>query len=901
MKRIISLLLILAPVFLFAQTSIYDIQYTTYAGSDGWSYPSTKNGQTVTTGGIVTATDYSGGRYFIECSNGGWWNGLYVYDNNYSPNIGDSILVTGVVSEYQGYTEIVNLTSLSIESTGNDLPPAIVVPTNEIGWEQYEGLFVEVNNCDISEVFGISGVFTVDDGSGEVEVPTGIYNVLDDGFPLIQNYTFEKILGVVGFYDWERKLYPRNIDDFVSASNEFVLSTDDKFALTTESFAYPVKIGILNQLNTITSYSLKLQYDNTKFEYENFTKTGSISETGSIIDNSTAGNIELNFTGSISCDDISTLVYLNLKPLAEGDADLQFNTPTINGSDVNYVSAGMLEYGSDECDIPIGDTLTIVQRPLLNIPSIVTPDDVFNIVCFAPQSTTNWGVELFYKDIVVPLNVAQSTYDTDLEKWILTTVIPNVDIYELYDLKVTASDGIIDTVTNAVKVIDQFKENYYFIHITDLHLLGHTFYGAPGYETEHEAVDDFNEVINDINLINPEFVLLTGDLINEGELEDFECLRNHTLTMELLEKLEVPVYIVPGNHDLGGWDETPPPQGTARQEWWRFFGWRQREVPPTKTEYLTYDYSFDYGNVHFIGLEAYDNYDSYMQDVYGDESFIPSQMTWLNNDLTAAGDKTKVLFYHYDFKDELNLESLGVDMALWGHTHSDHEDASHPYVISTASVCDGKRAIRVIRVNGSNLQAENSVQTHSSGDMLTLNYNMVNDGSLDSVSATINNKYSQVFSNGLVKFEMPLSNYGYTVANGTLYQIMEKGSIAICYVKVEIPSNNEIDVSIKKNFQPTQINDIETQILFHIFPNPFSEEMIMEYEIQQKANINISVYNMTGQLVKILVNENKAVGEYSVKWNASNSNGNRVKDGTYIYKYMVDGKQISSGQLLFIK
>ena len=172
-----------------------------------------------------------------------------------------------------------------------------------------------------------------------------------------------------------------------------------------------------------------------------------------------------------------------------------------------------------------------------------------------------------------------------------------------------------------------------------------------------EQKNNLFEVIKDINLIHPEFVLLTGDLINEGELEDFECLRNQTLAVKLLEKFEVPVYLVPGNHDLGGWDATPPSQGTARREWWRFFGWRQREIPPTKAEYLTHDYSFDYGNTHFTGLEAYDNYDRYMYDIYGDESFISSQITWLKNDLAEAGDKTKVLFYHYDFKHELNLSS----------------------------------------------------------------------------------------------------------------------------------------------------------------------------------------------------------------------------------------------------
>ena len=107
-----------------------------------------------------------------------------------------------------------------------------------------------------------------------------------------------------------------------------------------------------------------------------------------------------------------------------------------------------------------------------------------------------------------------------------------------------------------------------------------------------------------------------------------------------------------------------------------------------KTEYLTHDYSFNYGNTHYTGLEAYINYDNYLNYIYRAESFIESQITWLNADLAAAGDMNKVLFYHYDFNDQLDLSSLGVDMALWGHNHKNTGSIySRPYNLSTAETC----------------------------------------------------------------------------------------------------------------------------------------------------------------------------------------------------------------------
>lgn len=794
--------------FAFAQTSIYDIQYTTNAG-DG-TYPSSYNGQIVTTGGIVTATNYLTGQYFISSPQGGAWNGLFVYSNSYSPNIGDNILITGLILEYQGYTEIKDLTYFSVISTGNALPETTNISTGEVTSEAYEGVLVEVNSCNVSNVYDTGGSWKVDDSSGACDISTGIFNLKEYGFPMIVNYPFNQIVGVIGVNSGNKKLHPRSIDDIKSGDNALIISTDNKSVYDNSSIEIPVKISILNQSEAISTYSLKIQYNEAIFEYTGFSKANTISESGSITDVSTAGNITLNFSGSIACDNVDILVKLYFTPTLSGNADLQFNETTINGSPVPYFSIGNLEYISTECDIPIGDTITIVQRPLLNIPSIVVPGQELNITCFAPQTTTNWNAELFFSNVTVPLNITQSTYDTNLERWTLKTTIPNVDLYELYNLRVTASDGILDNVTNAVKVIDQYKDNYYFVHITDTHLLGHTFYGETGYETDESELADLYEVIKDINLIRPEFVLLTGDLINEGELEDFECLRNHTLTVEMLKNFEVPVYIVPGNHDLGGWDATPPPQGTSRREWWRFFGWRQPQIPPVLQEYYTHDYSFDYGNVHYTGLEAYDNYDSYMYGVYGATSFIPSQITWLQNDLEAAGSKKKVLFYHYDFKDELDLSALGVDMALWGHIHVDAGSIStYPYNLATASACDGNRAFRVIRVNGSTLQPENTIHTHTSGvDMLTSTFNMVNNGTLDSVSVTISNSYGQTFSNGLVKFEMPLSTHGYSVYYGTLEQVLNFDSYAVCYVNVSIPAQGEITVSISKNTEEVTTKSI---------------------------------------------------------------------------------------------
>ena len=409
-----------------------------------------------------------------------------------------------------------------------------------------------------------------------------------------------------------------------------------------------------------------------------------------------------------------------------------------------------------------------------------------------------WQAELFYNDIIVPLEISETIYDENLQRWFLKAKASQINLYELYDLKVAASGDIEDVTKNAVQIIPQVKDDYYFVHITDTHLPTHYFYEDPESAYDTSEMNDLREVISDVNLMRPEFVLITGDLINEGELEDFENRRNHTKSQRLLSEFEVPVYIVAGNHDLGGWDATPPPQGTARNEWWRFFGWQWLK-PNSGELYYTQDYSFDYGPVHFVGLESYDNYDGYLFNIYGDESFIPTQLDWLDQDLLNASEsQSKVLFYHYDFSNQLNLSALGIDMALWGHIHDNSGSIyTSPYDLATESVCDFKSAYRVIHVNNGILTPNYTSYAGFQGENLKIDFYPSNTGVEDSVTAVIDNQQYVDFGNGIIKFVMPKGNYNYIVYNGVLQQVDSSGNNAICYVGVNIQATSNITVSIQ--------------------------------------------------------------------------------------------------------
>lgn len=68
------------------------------------------------------------------------------------------------------------------------------------------------------------------------------------------------------------------------------------------------------------------------------------------------------------------------------------------------------------------------------------------------------------------------------------------------------------------------------------------------------------------------------------------------------------------------------------------------------------------------------------------------------------------------------------------------------------------------------------------------------------------------------------------------------------------------------------------------YPNPFQTTTNIKYSIPENCHVKISVYNLQGQLVKTLVDEDLEAGEYSTIWNGDGKSGSNVAVGTYFYK-----------------
>jgi hypothetical protein len=68
------------------------------------------------------------------------------------------------------------------------------------------------------------------------------------------------------------------------------------------------------------------------------------------------------------------------------------------------------------------------------------------------------------------------------------------------------------------------------------------------------------------------------------------------------------------------------------------------------------------------------------------------------------------------------------------------------------------------------------------------------------------------------------------------------------------------------------------------FPNPFNPTTTIRYQIAENSDVKISVYNIAGQLVQTVVNENQIPGKYTAVWDGKNSSGQNVASGIYFLK-----------------
>ena len=84
------------------------------------------------------------------------------------------------------------------------------------------------------------------------------------------------------------------------------------------------------------------------------------------------------------------------------------------------------------------------------------------------------------------------------------------------------------------------------------------------------------------------------------------------------------------------------------------------------------------------------------------------------------------------------------------------------------------------------------------------------------------------------------------------------------------------------------------------YPNPFNPSTTIEFALSENSHVKLSIFDVTGQLIRTLVDNQYSAGTHSVVWNGKLSNGQSAVSGVYFYK-VHSGSYIETRKMILEK
>ena len=439
--------------------------------------------------------------------------------------------------------------------------------------------------------------------------------------------------------------------------------------------------------------------------------------------------------------------------------------------------------------------------PRSSIPVILSPTRSFiihfqSIAFNSITATMTTAYDKLSESIHLPIN---SITEEENVKYASVTIPRDVPS-ELYNLTLTIEtegETFSTTRPRAVSVKEEIDDSYTFVHLTDFHIgdprgLTENFKEIIGWKAARKTVEE-------INMLNPDFVIISGDL-TFGQLYPFEYIFEYQTCYEILQDFTVPTYLCPGNHD--GYVQTFQ---DGLKFWEDYFG--------------PLYYSFDYQDTHFLSINSYDwPYKarlgfSYLVFNWGG-SIQEEQLNWIENDLSthSEADQTFMMMHHnplwdttgdslfgngyYNRNALLDLIRLNeVNAVFDGHVHYDDVtiDNDTLYVTTTTASSsidsnDGYWGYRLITVEDGSIAKYNYQEPKYS--IPSYHINILNE---QQQSITIENNLVEPIT---VQYEFIVPIDDYTVNIGEIVQIREKDDMAAIYVTATIDAETTETITL---------------------------------------------------------------------------------------------------------
>ena len=108
-------------------------------------------------------------------------------------------------------------------------------------------------------------------------------------------------------------------------------------------------------------------------------------------------------------------------------------------------------------------------------------------------------------------------------------------------------------------------------------------------------------------------------------------------------------------------------------------------------------------------------------------------------------------------------------------------------------------------------------------------------------------------------------------------------------------NQNNLELQIEKDFSIPIAYKLQQN-----YPNPFNPITTVRYELLEDSFVDVTIYDMLGNVVSNLINTNQSSGYKSIKWNATNNKGQPVSAGVYLYQIQA-GNFVDTKKMILLK
>jgi len=118
---------------------------------------------------------------------------------------------------------------------------------------------------------------------------------------------------------------------------------------------------------------------------------------------------------------------------------------------------------------------------------------------------------------------------------------------------------------------------------------------------------------------------------------------------------------------------------------------------------------------------------------------------------------------------------------------------------------------------------------------------------------------------------------------------------------VTVTGSAVLNDDLREELNAVNVREIPTEFaLSQNYPNPFNPTTSIKYSLAENAKVTLVIYDMLGQVVKTLIDNEQEAGFYTVKWDGTNNYGGKVSSGIYIYRLNA-GKFMSTLKMNLLK